>query len=372
MAAIFKYNTDIYLEYTDERYKALYNRIKRMSRKYLENVIHDSRDKDAGFETARLVFDVHFSLHQNVYLTEAVNVFDQLYPLWFSISDILKTIEPVRQKMYSEYWKQNNRDLSAWTTKTTKRLKIFGFIPTKIPLEDEVFDEYGELVQIKKYEYDFDLTKVSAFLKAKSDEEKYATLSEIRSCVTESPKPIILGNVISVEPTIKWFFHAITKYMAFRDLANELRALNASDLELGEEIHQIAIEHEAKQNEVQESEHELIDSDSLELSVNHTRTQQAAAFYFLLSAAGVKDGFNNRTEFARFLALMSAYKVEEGKNITNSPVYSTLVRNMSGHIWYSKSTLELVKKRFVDFNRYDSSELLNKAVELIDNDMKDK
>ncbi|MBS3916056.1 MAG: hypothetical protein KG003_16290 [Bacteroidetes bacterium] len=366
--------TEVFAKFTDERFKALYDRVKRMQRVFFEATTKKSRNKDAGFEASTLFYAAFMGIHQDELLNEAVEEFDRIYPLWFPMPEIMKGLEHIRTKMLEEYWKRENRDFGAWKTKTTKRLKILGFIPTRVPIEAKVFDEHGECVQIKKYDYNFSWDKVKAIYKAKTPEEKFAASNEIMSISVHSTKPLRFENAISGEPTHKRFFHALVKYVALRDFGNELRNSSATDFEVGKEIHQMAKTVEFAQDEgrlVTKNPAENTNNSEIQFG-DHTRAQQTAGFYYLLKAAGIKAGLDNRSEFARFLALLSAYKVEEGKSIATSPVYSVLRENMSGDKWFSKTDRELVKNRFIELNKKDSVGLLNQAIELIEKDLETK
>lgn len=363
---------EIFAEFTDTRFKALYDRIKQKQRAFFETTTEQSRDKDAGFEASTMFYMAFVGLHQDALLNEAVEEFDRIYPLWFPMPEIMKGLEHIRMRMLENYLKRENRDLSRWKTKVTKRLKILGFIPTRWPLQAKIFNEDGECVQIKKYEYDFTWENLSALIKAKTFEENVIAYNRLCRISIESTSPLRF-EVISGEPTRKRFFHALVKFLAIRDFGNELRNSSAIDFELGKKIHTIAkdfkiVEKQSDANITIEKA-EIMEDPFLG---DHTRAQQAVGFYFLLKAAGIKAGLDNRTEFAKFLAVMSAYKVADGKSIVTTSLYSTLRQNMSGDKWFSRTDRELVMSRFMELNKKDPVELLTKAIELIRKDLESK
>ncbi|MBS3914302.1 MAG: hypothetical protein KG003_07365 [Bacteroidetes bacterium] len=361
-----------YSEFTEERYKALYDRIYSQQEKFISEWTENSRDREKGFEYSKIMFAAFLSLKVEEGLKEAIESFDSSYPLWLSMPSLMESIEPIRLKMLEKYYQSEVPQPLDIKIKTVERYRLFGFIPW-LPKVKEVYD-HGELIQRKFYKLDFSKAKLEALGNAKTKQEKDEIGMTLYSLErTEGVKPLeITGMSISGEPTRKRLFHAIVKYRAIHDYFNHLRVSDSSNYKKLTALYREAVEIDNQVvTEPEVTESQIPEETSALENIETSKKRQAIAYYYLLTAGGVKGLLSNKSEFARFIAFMSGYDLQadgKAKNIYNTSFYR-IVKLLFGKktTSFNTSDLDAVVQSFQKLDQGDNS-LLAKAIEQLEKD----
>ena len=119
---------------------------------------------------------------------------------------------------------------------------------------------------------------------------------------TEGVKPLeITGMSISGEPTRKRLFHAIVKYRAIHDYFNHLRVSDASNYKKLTALYREAVEIDNQVvTEPEVTESQIPEETSALENIETSKKRQAIAYYYLLTAGGVKGSLSNKSELLRF------------------------------------------------------------------------
>ncbi len=121
---------DDFSEFTVERYQALYDRIQAKQVTFVAELSTLSRDNDKGFEVAKVFYILNSTFTVEQKLLRALDSFNTLFPLWFTMPQLMESVEPIRLEMLEEYERPNTVSDTRIYSKTAKRFKLFGFIPT--------------------------------------------------------------------------------------------------------------------------------------------------------------------------------------------------------------------------------------------------
>ena len=94
---------DDFSEFTLERYQALYDRIRAKQVKLVSEFSTLSRDNEKGFEVAKVLFILNSSKDVEQKFSKALDIFDSCFPLWFTMPQLMESVEPIRLEMLEEY-----------------------------------------------------------------------------------------------------------------------------------------------------------------------------------------------------------------------------------------------------------------------------
>jgi hypothetical protein len=361
-----------YSKFTEERYKALYDRIYRKQEKLILQFTEFSRDSNKGYEFATMLYSSQLYFKKDELLKEAIDLFGSAYPLWYKMPELIELVEPIRLKMLDKYYQSLLPTVIETKTKTIKRFKLLGFIPF-LPQIQEEYNSAGELLQRNHFELDMRRENLEQFAKARSKEEKeILSMSIYRLKRVENFNSLEIKNVgIFGEPTRKKLFHAIVKHRAINDFFNHLRESDVTNFKK-----LIALYKESSDSTVHIENNNAVNQRNNinpQFAMEGSRKRQAIAFYYLLTAGNVKGILSNKAELARFIAFMSGYDLEgegKAKNIYNSSFY-TIVKELFGQrtMDFKDDDLEAVVKSFQRLNK-DENTILTSAIELINEDRK--
>lgn len=367
---------DDFSEFTVERYQALYDRIQAKQVTFVAELSTLSRDNDKGFEVAKVFYILNSTFTVEQKLLRALDSFNTLFPLWFTMPQLMESVEPIRLEMLEEYERPNTVSDTRIYSKTAKRFKLFGFIPTLAKVV-EVYNTAGELQYAVHFEWNFSVSKWKELRKAKNKQDADQILSTIyweSKIVDKRPNTVESQFLIRLyrEPTRKNLFHAIVKYRAMNDFTQQLLNLDFDSFSKNFNIYQDPkILRQPTLSEIPQTTE--FDQNHQTQSMETSRKRQAIAYYYLLNAGGVKGILSNKSEFARFMAFMSGSDSVDGiKTATN--IYNTsYYRNIkilfgSRTAQFNPADLEAVIKQFQDLDQGQNT-VLTQAIEQL---IKDK
>lgn len=367
---------DNFSEFTLERYQALYDRIRAKQVKLVSEFSTLSRDNEKGFEVAKVLFILNSSTDVEQKFSKALDIFDSCFPLWFTMPQLMESVEPIRLEMLEEYERSQTVSYTKTYSKTAKRFKLFGFIPTLAKVV-EVYNTAGELQYAVHFEWNFSVSKWKELRKAKNKQDADQILSTIywESKIVDK-RPISVESQFLIrlyrKPTRKNLFHAIVKYRAMNDFTQQLSDLDFDSFSKNFNIYQDpkifrqpTLSGSPQTTEFDQNHH----TQSMETS----RKRQAIAYYYLLNAGGVKGILSNKSEFARFMAFMSGSDSVDG-NKTAANIYNTSYYRNIKLLFGSKTTqfnpadLDAVIKQFEVMDQGQNT-VLTQAIEQL---IKDK
>ena len=364
---------DDFSEFTLERYQALYDRIRAKQVKLVSEFSTLSRDNEKGFEVAKVLFILNSSTDVEQKFSKALDIFDSCFPLWFTMPQLMESVEPIRLEMLEEYERSQTVSYTKTYSKTAKRFKLFGFIPTLAKVV-EVYNTAGELQYAVHFEWNFSVSKWKELRKAKNKQDADQILSTIywESKIVDK-RPISVESQFLIrlyrKPTRKNLFHAIVKYRAIDGFTQHLNNSDISQFTKNSDAYQTPTN--TKTSEIHEP---LSFEDNSNLETHETsRKRQAIAYYYLLTAGGVKGILSNKSEFARFMAFMSGSDSVDG-NKTAANIYNTSYYRNIKLLFGSKTTqfnpadLDAVIKQFEEMDQGQNS-VLSQAIEQL---IKDK
>ena len=367
---------DDFSEFTVERYQALYDRIQEKQVTFVAELSTLSRDNEKGFEVAKVLFILNSSTDVEQKFSKALDIFDSCFPLWFTMPQLMESVEPIRLEMLEEYERPNTVSDTRIYSKTAKRFKLFGFIPTLAKVV-EVYNTAGELQYAVHFEWNFSVSKWKELRKAKNKQDADQILSTIywESKIVDK-RPISVESQFLIrlyrKPTRKNLFHAIVKYRAMNDFTQQLSDLDFDSFSKNFNIYQDPkiLRQPTLSGSPQTTE---FDQNHHTQSMETSRKRQAIAYYYLLNAGGVKGILSNKSEFARFMAFMSGSDSLDG-NKTAANIYNTsYYRNIkilfgSRTAQFNPADLEAVIKQFQDLDQGQNT-VLSQAIEQL---IKDK
>lgn len=367
---------DDFSEFTVERYQALYDRIQAKQVKFVAELSTLSRDNDKGFEVAKVFFILNSTFTVEQKLMTALDSFNTLFPLWFTMPQLMESVEPIRLEMLEEYERPNTVSDTRIYSKTAKRFKLFGFIPSLAKVV-EVYNTAGELQYIVHFEWNFSVTKWKELRKAKNKLDADQILSTIyrkSKIVDKRPthnQPLSMIQVYR-KPTRKNLFHEIVRYRAINDFTQQLSNLDFDSFKKHFNVH---LDPTIECEPIISENTQTFETEQFQFheSIETSRKRQAIAYYYLLNAGGVKGILSNKSEFARFMAFMSGSDSVDGiKTATN--IYNTsYYRNIkilfgSRTAQFNPADLEAVIKQFQDLDQGQNT-VLSQAIEQL---IKDK
>jgi hypothetical protein len=367
---------DDFSEFTVERYQALYDRIRSKQAKLVSEFAILSRDNEKGLEVAKAILILNSSIAVEHKLSRALDIFDSCFPLWFTMPQLMKSVEPIRLEMLEEYERSQTVSYTKTYSKTAKRFKLFGFIPTLAKVV-EVYNTAGELQYALHFEWNFSVSKWKELRKAKNKQDADQILSTIyweSKIVDKRPNTVESQFLIRLyrEPTRKNLFHAIVKYRAMNDFTQQLLNLDFDSFSNNFNIYQDPkILRQPTLSEIPQTTE--FDQNHQTQSMETSRKRQAIAYYYLLNAGGVKGILSNKSEFARFMAFMSGSDSVDG-NKTAANIYNTSYYRNIKLLFGSKTTqfnpadLDAVIKQFKEMDQGQNS-VLSQAIEQL---IKDK
>jgi hypothetical protein len=367
---------DDFSEFTIERYQALYDRIRAKQAKLVSEFAILSRDHEKGLEVAKAILILNSSIAVEHKLSRALDIFDSCFPLWFTMPQLMESVEPIRLEMLEKYERSKTVSYTKTYSKTAKRFKLFGFIPTLAKVV-EVYNTAGELQYAVHFEWNFSVSKWKELRKAKNKQDADQILSTIyweSKIVDKRPNTVESQFLIRLyrEPTRKNLFHAIVKYRAMNDFTQQLLNLDFDSFSKNFNIYQDPkILRQPTLSEIPQTTE--FDQNHQTQSMETSRKRQAIAYYYLLNAGGVKGILSNKSEFARFMAFMSGSDSVDG-NKTAANIYNTSYYRNIKLLFGSKTTqfnpadLDAVIKQFEEMDQGQNT-VLSQAIEQL---IKDK
>ena len=148
---------DDFSEFTIERYQALYDRIRAKQAKLVSEFAILSRDNEKGLEVAKAILILNYSIAVEHKLSRALDIFDSCFPLWFTMPQLMESVEPIRLEMLEKYERSKTVSHTKTHSKTVNRFKLFGFIPTLAKVV-EVYNTVGELLYVVHFEWNFSVS----------------------------------------------------------------------------------------------------------------------------------------------------------------------------------------------------------------------
>jgi hypothetical protein len=363
-------------EFTIERYQALYDRIRSKQAKLVSEFAILSRDNEKGLEVAKAILILNSSIAVEHKLSRALDIFDSCFPLWFTMPQLMESVEPIRLEMLEKYERSKTVSHTKTHSKTVNRFKLFGFIPTLAKVV-EVYNTVGELQYVVHFEWNFSVSKWKELRNAKNKHDADQILSTIyrqSKIVDKRPNTVESQFLIRLyrEPTRKNLFHAIVKYRAMNDFTQQLLNLDFDSFSKNFNIYQDPkILRQPILSEIPQTTE--FDQYHQTRSMETSRKRQAIAYYYLLNAGGVKGILSNKSEFARFMAFMSGSDSVDG-NKTAANIYNTSYYRNIKLLFGSKTTqfnpadLDAVIKQFEEMDQGQNS-VLSQAIEQL---IKDK
>jgi hypothetical protein len=367
---------DDFSEFTIERYQALYDRIRSKQAKLVSEFAILSRDHEKGLEVAKAILILNSSIAVEHKLSRALDIFDSCFPLWFTMPQLMESVEPIRLEMLEKYERSKTVSHTKTHSKTVNRFKLFGFIPTLAKVV-EVYNTVGELQYVVHFEWNFSISKWKELRNAKNKHDADQILSTIyrqSKIVDKRPNTVESQFLIRLyrEPTRKNLFHAIVKYRAMNDFTQQLLNLDFDSFSKNFNIYQDPkILRQPTLSEIPQTTE--FDQNHQTQSMETSRKRQAIAYYYLLNAGGVKGILSNKSEFARFMAFMSGSDSVDG-NKTAANIYNTSYYRNIKLLFGSKTTqfnpadLDAVIKQFEEMDQGQNS-VLSQAIEQL---IKDK
>ncbi len=367
---------DDFSEFTIERYQALYDRIRSKQAKLVSEFAILSRDHEKGLEVAKAILILNSSIAVEHKLSRALDIFDSCFPLWFTMPQLMESVEPIRLEMLEKYERSKTVSHTKTHSKTVNRFKLFGFIPTLAKVV-EVYNTVGELQYVVHFEWNFSVSKWKELRYAKNKHDADQILSTIyrqSKIVDKRPNTVESQFLIRLyrEPTRKNLFHAIVKYRAMNDFTQQLLNLDFDSFSKNFNIYQDPkILRQPTLSEIPQTTE--FDQNHQTQSMETSRKRQAIAYYYLLNAGGVKGILSNKSEFARFMAFMSGSDSVDG-NKTAANIYNTSYYRNIKLLFGSKTTqfnpadLDAVIKQFEEMDQGQNS-VLSQAIEQL---IKDK
>jgi hypothetical protein len=367
---------DDFSEFTIERYQALYDRIRSKQAKLVSEFAILSRDNEKGLEVAKAILILNSSIAVEHKLSRALDIFDSCFPLWFTMPQLMESVEPIRLEMLEKYERSKTVSHTKTHSKTVNRFKLFGFIPTLAKVV-KVYNTVGELQYVVHFEWNFSVSKWKELRNAKNKHDADQILSTIyrqSKIVDKRPNTVESQFLIRLyrEPTRKNLFHAIVKYRAMNDFTQQLLNLDFDSFSKNFNIYQDPkILRQPTLSEIPQTTE--FDQNHQTQSMETSRKRQAIAYYYLLNAGGVKGILSNKSEFARFMAFMSGSDSVDG-NKTAANIYNTSYYRNIKLLFGSKTTqfnpadLDAVIKQFEDMDQGQNS-VLSQAIEQL---IKDK
>lgn len=367
---------DDFSEFTIERYQALYDRIRSKQAKLVSEFAILSRDHEKGLEVAKAILILNSSIAVEHKLSRALDIFDSCFPLWFTMPQLMESVEPIRLEMLEKYERSKTVSHTKTYSKTVNRFKLFGFIPTLAKVV-EVYNTVGELQYVVHFEWNFSVSKWKELRNAKNKHDADQILSTIyrqSKIVDKRPNTVESQFLIRLyrEPTRKNLFHAIVKYRAMNDFTQQLLNLDFDSFSKNFNIYQDPkILRQPTLSEIPQTTE--FDQNHQTQSMETSRKRQAIAYYYLLNAGGVKGILSNKSEFARFMAFMSGSDSVDG-NKTAANIYNTSYYRNIKLLFGSKTTqfnpadLDAVIKQFEEMDQGQNS-VLSQAIEQL---IKDK
>jgi hypothetical protein len=367
---------DDFSEFTIERYQALYDRIRSKQAKLVSEFAILSRDNEKGLEVAKAILILNSSIAVEHKLSRALDIFDSCFPLWFTMPQLMESVEPIRLEMLEKYERSKTVSHTKTHSKTVNRFKLFGFIPTLAKVV-EVYNTVGELQYVVHFEWNFSVSKWKELRYAKNKHDADQILSTIyrqSKIVDKRPNTVESQFLIRLyrEPTRKNLFHAIVKYRAMNDFTQQLLNLDFDSFSKNFNIYQDPkILRQPTLSEIPQTTE--FDQNHQTQSMETSRKRQAIAYYYLLNAGGVKGILSNKSEFARFMAFMSGSDSVDG-NKTAANIYNTSYYRNIKLLFGSKTTqfnpadLDAVIKQFEEMDQGQNS-VLSQAIEQL---IKDK
>jgi hypothetical protein len=288
---------------------------------------------------------------------------------------LMESVEPIRLEMLEEYERSQTVSYTKTYSKTAKRFKLFGFIPTLAKVV-EVYNTAGELQYVVHFEWNFSISKWKELRKAKNKVDADQILSSIyRKSKILDNRPITVESQFLIrlyrEPTRKNLFHAIVKYRVMNDFTQQLSDLDFDSFSKNFHINQdpIILRQPTLSGSPQTTE---FDQNHHTQSMETSRKRQAIAYYYLLNAGGVKGILSNKSEFARFMAFMSGSDSVDG-NKTAANIYNTSYYRNIKLLFGSKTTqfnpadLDAVIKQFEEMDQGQNT-VLTQAIEQLTKD----
>lgn len=367
---------DDFSEFTIERYQALYDRIRSKQAKLVSEFAILSRDHEKGLEVAKAILILNSSIAVEHKLSRALDIFDSCFPLWFTMPQLMESVEPIRLEMLEKYERSKTVSHTKTHSKTVNRFKLFGFIPTLAKVV-EVYNTVGELQYVVHFEWNFSVSKWKELRNAKNKHDADQILSTIyrqSKIVDKRPNTVESQFLIRLyrEPTRKNLFHAIVKYRAMNDFTQQLLNLDFDSFSKNFNIYQDPkILRQPTLSEIPQTTE--FDQYHQTRSMETSRKRQAIAYYYLLNAGGVKGILSNKSEFARFMAFMSGSDSVDG-NKTAANIYNTSYYRNIKLLFGSKTTqfnpadLDAVIKQFEEMDQGQNT-VLSQAIEQL---IKDK
>jgi hypothetical protein len=367
---------DDFSEFTIDRYQALYDRIRAKQAKLVSEFAILSRDNEKGLEVAKAILILNSSIAVEHKLSRALDIFDSCFPLWFTMPQLMESVEPIRLEMLEKYERSKTVSHTKTHSKTVNRFKLFGFIPTLAKVV-EVYNTVGELQYVVHFEWNFSISKWKELRNAKNKHDADQILSTIyrqSKIVDKRPNTVESQFLIRLyrEPTRKNLFHAIVKYRAMNDFTQQLLNLDFDSFSKNFNIYQDPkILRQPTLSEIPQTTE--FDQNHQTQSMETSRKRQAIAYYYLLNAGGVKGILSNKSEFARFMAFMSGSDSVDG-NKTAANIYNTSYYRNIKLLFGSKTTqfnpadLDAVIKQFEEMDQGQNS-VLSQAIEQL---IKDK
>jgi hypothetical protein len=367
---------DDFSEFTIERYQALYDRIRSKQAKLVSEFAILSRDHEKGLEVAKAILILNSSIAVEHKLSRALDIFDSCFPLWFTMPQLMESVEPIRLEMLEKYERSKTVSHTKTHSKTVNRFKLFGFIPTLAKVV-EVYNTVGELQYVVHFEWNFSVSKWKELRNAKNKHDADQILSTIyrqSKIVDKRPNTVESQFLIRLyrEPTRKNLFHAIVKYRAMNDFTQQLLNLDFDSFSKNFNIYQDPkILRQPTLSEIPQTTE--FDQNHQTQSMETSRKRQAIAYYYLLNAGGVKGILSNKSEFARFMAFMSGSDSVDG-NKTAANIYNTSYYRNIKLLFGSKTTqfnpadLDAVIKQFEEMDQGQNT-VLSQAIEQL---IKDK
>ena len=361
---------DDFSEFTIERYQALYDRIRAKQAKLVSEFAILSRDNEKGLEVAKAILILNSSIAVEHKLSRALDIFDSCFPLWFTMPQLMESVEPIRLEMLEKYERSKTVSHTKTHSKTVNRFKLFGFIPTLAKVV-EVYNTVGELQYVVHFEWNFSVSKWKELRNAKNKHDADQILSTIyrqSKIVDKRPNTVESQFLIRLfrEPTRKNLFHAIVKYRAMNDFTQQLLNLDFDSFSKNFNIYQDPkILRQPTLSEIPQTTE--FDQNHQTQSMETSRKRQAIAYYYLLNAGGVKGILSNKSEFARFMAFMSGSDSVDG-NKTAANIYNTSYYRNIKLLFGSKTTqfnpadLDAVIKQFEEMDKGQNT-VLSQAIE---------
>lgn len=350
-----------YADFTEERYETLKNRIIQIQERNFRLQFDKSRKKEASINFISGINAVYLSFISEETFLNALESFNRSFELWFSVPEIMKSLEPNLEILQRQYDESNVIPSKSHSKKVKKRFRLFGFIPTR-PIITEYYDEDSKLLKTVYENYNLSIKQLIRLGKANSQDEKDAVMNDIYSVRIEPASKPLKISIYNGKPTMLKLFHAIVKYNAILEFLELVKQEKISGVEIQDDQKEMIV------NEISQSE-QLLSSrkerpKSPRRKVSAFRKKQAFVLFFLLEAMELSPS-NSKANTIRLLEILSG---NEGSINPDSSQFKKLLNHICPESYKADEVKEVIDL-FLGLDVTKKNAILQKAIQKIDKDM---